>query len=221
MKKEVYVSVSTDPIEEYQLIFDYAKEMQGKADFLHCDIMDGKFVSNRTYDSQLVNNINQNSSIMLDVHLMCDEPLNLIDEYINAGANIITIHYEAFKNKNDLILTLKKIKEANVLAGLSIKPNTNINEVKIYIHDFDVILVMSVEPGASGQKFMSEALDKIKQLDNLRTANDYKYKIEVDGGVNKDNVKEIVEAGADMVVSGSYVYKSNDRILAINSLKNI
>lgn len=221
MKKEVYVSVSTDPIEEYQLIFDYAKEMQGKADFLHCDIMDGKFVSNRTYDSQLVNNINQNSSIMLDVHLMCDEPLKLIDEYINAGANIITIHYEAFKNKNDLILALKKIKEANVLAGLSIKPNTNINEVKIYIHDFDVILVMSVEPGASGQKFMSEALDKIKQLDNLRTANDYKYKIEVDGGVNKDNVKEIVEAGADMVVSGSYVYKSNDRILAINSLKNI
>ena len=85
MKKEVYVSVSTDPIEEYQLIFDYAKEMQGKADFLHCDIMDGKFVSNRTYDSQLVNNINQNSSIMLDVHLMCDEPLKLIDEYINAG----------------------------------------------------------------------------------------------------------------------------------------
>lgn len=221
MKKEVYVSISTDPINEYELIVEYAKEMQGYADFLHCDIMDGKFVPKKTYDYQLVNNINQNSLIMLDVHLMCEEPLMMIDNYLDAGANIITIHYEAFENKNDIMLALNKIKEGKALAGLSIKPETTLNEVRIFAHDFDVILVMSVEPGASGQKFMNEALDRIKQLNNLREENGYKYKIEVDGGVNSDNIEQIIEAGADIVVSGSYVYKAHDRKSAINTLKNI
>lgn len=219
MKKDVYVSVSTDPMSEYQMICEYAKEMQGVADFLHCDIMDGKFVPKTTYDNQLVANINSNSLIMLDVHLMCDEPLQIIDNYIKAGANVVTIHYEAFKDKNDIIKALEKIKESSTLAGISIKPNTPVNDIKIYAHDFDIILVMSVEPGASGQKFMPEALEKIKQLDQLRSANDYKYKIEVDGGVNNENAKDIIDAGADILVSGSYVFKAQDRHSAIESLK--
>lgn len=219
MKKDVFVSVSTDPMSEYQLICEYAKEMQRIADFLHCDIMDGKFVPKTTFDHQLVSNINSNSLIMLDVHLMCEEPLGLIDNYLKAGANIITIHYEAFKDKNDIIKALEKIKKANALAGLSIKPDTSVNEIKIYAHDFDLILVMSVEPGASGQKFLPESLDKIKQLDELRSSNDYNYKIEVDGGVNEENADKIVEAGADILVSGSYVYKAQDRKKAIESLK--
>lgn len=220
MKKDVFVSVSTDPISEYQLICEYAKDMQGVADFLHCDIMDGKFVPKTTYDYQLVSNINSNSLIMLDVHLMCEEPLGIIDSYLKAGANIITIHYEAFKDKNDIIKALEKIKKANALAGLSIKPNTPVSEIKVYAHDFDLILVMSVEPGESGQKFLPEALDKIRQLDILRTSNDYKYKIEVDGGVNLENASKIVEAGADILVSGSYVFKAQDRKAAIESLKS-
>lgn len=220
MKKDVFVSVSTDPISEYQLICEYAKDMQGVADFLHCDIMDGKFVPKTTYDYQLVSNINSNSLIMLDVHLMCEEPLDIIDSYLKAGANIITIHYEAFKDKNDIIKALEKIKKANALAGLSIKPNTPVSEIKVYTHDFDLILVMSVEPGESGQKFLPEALDKIRQLDILRTSNDYKYKIEVDGGVNLENASKIVEAGADILVSGSYVFKAQDRKAAIESLKS-
>lgn len=219
MKKEVFVSVSTDPMSEYQLICEYAQEMQGVSDFLHCDIMDGKFVPKVTFDDQLVANINSNSLIMLDVHLMCEEPLEIIDDYLKAGANIITVHYEAFKDKNDIIKVLHKIKKANALAGISIKPETPVNEIKIYAHDFDVILVMSVEPGASGQKFMPEAFEKIKQLDEIRKANNYKYKIEVDGGVNSDNAAKIAEAGADMLVSGSYVYKARDRRKAIESLK--
>lgn len=219
MKKQVYISVSTDPIEEYQLICEYAKEMQGNADFLHCDIMDGKFVPKKTYDAQLVQNINQNSLIMLDVHLMCDEPLRIIDDYIKADANIITVHYEAFKNKNDLMLALKKIKDGHALAGLSIKPETSVSDIKVYIHDFDVILVMSVEPGASGQKFMPEALDKIKELNRIRENNNYNFKIEVDGGVNSNNAKDIISAGADMLVSGSFVYKSHNKKQAIENLK--
>lgn len=219
MKKNVYISVSTDPIVEYQTICEYAKEMQGKADFLHCDIMDGKFVPKTTYDAALVNNINHNSLIMLDVHLMCSEPLMSLDDYIKAGSNIITVHYEAFSNKNDLMLALEKIKGAKTLAGLSIKPDTTISEVKAYLHDFDVILVMSVEPGASGQKFMPEALEKIKELDRIRTENNYNYKIEVDGGVNNQNAKEIIDAGADMLVSGSFVYKAQNKKHVIEELR--
>lgn len=219
MKKHIDISVSTDPMKDYQAITEYARLMQGVADFLHCDVMDGKFVPAKTFDAQLVGNINQHSLIMLDVHLMCDEPLKMIEEYAAAGANILTVHYEAFKNKNDIIAAVRKIKSLNMLAGLSIKPETDIKEIKMYVHDFDIILVMSVEPGASGQKFMPEALEKIKLLDEIRTENDFKYKIEVDGGVNVENAAQIISAGADMLVSGSYVFKSADRAQAIASLR--
>lgn len=220
MKKNVYLSVSTDPIDEYQKICEYAKEIQPIADFLHCDIMDGKFVKRKTYDAQLVYNINQNSVIMLDVHLMCDEPLKQIDDYLKAGANIITIHYEAFKNKNDLMLALHKIKQGKALAGLSIKPETSVSDVKVFVHDFDIILVMSVEPGASGQKFLPESLDKVKELNKLRDENNYQYKIEVDGGVNLTNSKDLIMAGVDILVSGSFVFKSHNKSQTINELKN-
>lgn len=217
--KNRYISVSTDPIKEYQRITEYAKEMQGNADFLHCDIMDGVFVENKTYDHQLLKNINDHSLIMLDVHLMCDEPLKSIDDYLKVGANIITIHYEAFKDKNDIIEAITKIKKGKALAGLAIKPSTNLQDVKIYVHDFDVILVMSVEPGASGQKFMTSAIDRVKALAQLREENDYKYKIEVDGGVNPEIAQKLFEAGADMIVSGSFVYKSHDKLEAIEQLR--
>ena len=219
MKKNVYVSVSTDPIKEYQSIIDYSIKLQGIADFMHCDIMDGKFVKNKTYDAGVVNNINQNCLTMLDVHLMCSEPLKSIDDYLKAGANILTIHYEAFEDKNDIVDAVKKIKSADALAGLSIKPETQVKEIKMFLYDLDVILVMSVEPGESGQKFMTSALDKIRQLDEIRKQNNYRYKIEVDGGINADNAKDIVDVGADILVSGNYVYKAQDKKEAIASLK--
>ena len=221
MKKEVYVSVSTDPISEYQLIYEYARQMQGHADFLHCDVMDGKFVPKITYDHQLVNNINQNSSIMLDVHLMCDEPLDILDDYLDAGANIVTVHYEAFKDKENLLRAFNKIHSRYALVGLAINPQTKLSDVKIYLHMVDLVLVMSVEPGESGQKFMPEAIDKIKALNDIRIANEFNYKIEVDGGVNGENISSIVDSGADMVVSGSYVYSAKNQIEAINELKGV
>lgn len=220
MKKNIYISVSTDPIEEYQEIVEYAKKMQGNADFLHCDIMDGKFVEKTTFDAQLVYNINQNSLIALDVHLMVCEPARQIEDYIKAGANIITVHYEAFEDKNKIVEVVKKLKSNHVLAGLSIKPETQIKDIKMFIHELDLILVMSVKPGLSGQKFMPESLDKIRQLDLLRRENDYKFKIEVDGGVNDGNAKTLIESGVDILVSGSYIYKSPNQIKALESLKN-
>ncbi len=221
MKKEVFVSVSTDPVKEYQSVIEYAKKLQGEADFLHCDIMDGQFVERLTYDAGLVANINQNSLISLDVHLMCNEPFKLIDDYLRAGANIITIHYEAFADKNQIIDAVKKIKKSGALAGISFKPSTSLKDIKIYLHNFDVALVMSVEPGLSGQKFMPEALARIAELDRYRRENNLNFKIEVDGGVNGENAKEIVDAGCDILVSGSYIYKSNDKIATIKSLKEI
>ncbi len=218
--KKVFISVSTDPVTSFQGIVDYAKELQGIADFIHCDIMDGKFVPSITYDAALVNNINQNTLTMLDVHLMCNEPLKIIDEYLKAGANILTIHYEAFKNKDDIMLALKKIKAANGLAGLSINPDTKIKDIKVYLHDFDIILLMSVQPGASGQKLLPETFERLQTLNNERERNDLKFKIEVDGGVNNENAQRLVECGADILVSGNYIYKSNDRKKAINILKN-
>lgn len=219
MKKNVYISVSTDPIKEFHAVIEYAKKMQGKADFLHCDVMDGKFVEKITYDAGLVQNINQNSLIALDVHLMCDEPLKLIDDYLHAGSNIITVHYEAFENKGEIGQAIKKIKEGGALAGISFKPETSVKELRIYLHDVDVVLVMSVEPGESGQKFMPEAIDKIRELDRIRKENSFNYKIEVDGGINDLNAPEIIEAGADMLVSGSFVYNANDKKSAIEALK--
>ena len=219
MKKNVYVSVSLDPVKEYQKIVEYAKELQGHADLLHCDIMDGKFVERTTFDENLVNNINQNCLTMLDVHLMCDEPLRLIDRYLKSGANIITVHYEAFEDKNDLIEVFEKIKKGNALVGLSLKPNTQIKDIKMFLHNVDVVLVMSVEPGLSGQKFIPEALKKIEELDSIRKQNDYKYKIEVDGGIDEATGKECITAGADILVSGSYIYKAHNHKEAINTLK--
>ena len=219
MKRNIYVSVSTDPIKEYQKIVEYAQSMQGKADFLHCDIMDGVFVEKKTYDHTLVKNISQNSLIMLDVHLMCKEPLEIVEDYLKAGSHIITLHYEAFKNKNDIMLAYKKIKKAGALAGVSVSPSTDVKEIKTILHNFDVVLVMSVVPGKSGQEFMPIALDKIRELDRIRKENDYRYKIEVDGGLNDQNVNLVIDAGADMIVSGSYVYNSQNRETAINSLR--
>lgn len=221
MKKKIYVSVSTDPVKEYSKVVDYAKKLQGKADMLHCDIMDGKFVKAKTYDSALLSQINQNSLIMLDVHLMCDEPLDQVEDYLDAGANIVTLHYEAFKNKEDLVKANKLIHSRNALAGISISPQTPVSEIKMFVHDFDVVLVMSVTPGASGQSFMEESLDKIAQLDKIRKENNYNYKIEVDGGINGENVQKVIDAGADMIVSGSYVFKSENKKKAIESLRGI
>ena len=221
MKKNIFVSVSTDPLKEYQKITEYASFMQGKADMLHCDVMDGMFVENKTYDARLLDGINKNSLIMLDVHLMIDEPEYYYQEYIDAGANIVTLHVEAFKNQELLPEVIKKIQAQHVLAGLAINPETTFKEVKMFLYDVDVVLVMGVEPGESGQKFMPEVLNKIKQIDKFRADNNLSYKIEVDGGINEQNAKALIDAGVDILVSGNYVYSAQDKEKAIETLRNI
>ena len=216
-----YVAVSTDPIKSYEEIVEYAKEMQDKADLLHCDVMDGKFVQNKTYDWAMVENLNQNTALMLDVHLMVDEPLQQIENYIKAGANIITLHYEAFKKQEDLVKAINLVKNMKALVGLSIKPETSFKEVRLFCYNLDLLLVMSVEPGKSGQKFLNNTFEKVKEIAKFRHDNNLNFKIEVDGGVNGDNAKGLREAGVDILVSGSYVFGATDRKKAIENLKKI
>ena len=219
MRKSVDISVSTDPLSDFQSIVDYAKLLQGKADMLHCDVMDGKFVEKQTYDYSLIRSINAASLIMLDVHLMTAEPEATLEKYIKAGANILTVHYEAFSNKAQLIKAMQLIKSKNCLAGLSFKPETTVKEISNFLYYADIVLVMGVQPGASGQSMLPQTFDKVKSLANFRQANKLTFKIEVDGGVNEQNTKLLSEMGADILVSGSYVFKAEDKEKAIKKLK--
>ena len=221
MKRVVDVAVSTDPIEDYQNIVEYAKELQGYADFLHCDIMNENFVDKNTFDYNVVKSINSASGIMLDCHLMVDEPANEVSKYIDAGANIITLHYEAFDDKDMLAEVISYIKKNWILAGLSIKPSTPFKEIRAFAYNVDVILVMGVEPGSSGQETLSETYDKVAEIYKFKQDNNLNFKIEFDGGVNEKNAEKLRELGVDILVSGSYVYKAKDRVKAIKFLKGI
>lgn len=220
MKKNVDISVSTDPIEDFQNIVEYAKSMQGVADFLHCDIMNDNFVKKNNYDFSLVKEINDNSAIMLDVHLMQAEPTDDIPKYLAAGANIVTVHYEAFDNKQDLVRALEFIRQNKALAGLSLKPNTPFKDVRSFAFGCDLVLVMGVEPGESGQQTLPEMIERVKEIDEFRRNNNLRFKIEFDGGVNPQNAAAIVENGADILVSGNYVFSSENRAAAVQTLKN-
>ena len=219
MKKIVDVAVSTDPISDFQNIVEYAKLMQGHADFLHCDIMNENFVGKNTYDYNVVKTINSSSLIMLDCHLMVNEPAEDIQKYIDAGANIITVHYEAFSDKNKLNDVLKYIKDNKTLAGISLKPSTPFKEIRAFAYNCDVVLIMGVEPGSSGQTTLPEIYDKVAEINKFKEDNNLNFKIEFDGGVNEENIQKLRDLGVDIIVSGSYVYNSKNRYKAIKFLK--
>ena len=206
-------SILSVKIEEYPKII---KELENlDISYLHLDIMDGKFVPNSTYDAEEVKNIRKMTSMFLDTHLMIENPENYINSYINAGSDSITFHFEATTNVKKII---KMIKDKNLKCGISIKPKTNVDVLLPYLSEIDMVLVMSVEPGFGGQKFMDSALNKIKQLNNLRMENHYSYLIEVDGGINNETSKLCKNVGADIIVVGTYLMNSNDKKETIKEL---
>ncbi len=219
MRKSADISVSTLPLSDYQNIVEYAKQMQGVAEFLHCDVTNANFVSKSNYDYNLVGTINRNSIIMLDVHLMVNEPTADIQKYIEAGANIITVHYEAFENKQDLVNVIKYIQQNGVLAGIALKTSTPFKEIKSFVFNCDVILIMGVDLGETGQSAQEEMFERVKEVDDFRTQNNLKFKIEFDGGVNAQNAKRLTELGVDILVSGNFVYNSKNRKDAVKKLK--
>ena len=187
---------------------------KAKADLIHIDVMDGHFVPNITIGPEVINKLRKYTSLPFDVHLMISPVHNFIKNFADAGADIITIHPEA---TNDLENSIKKIKSYNKKVGISLNPETSLDKLNNVLDKIDLVLIMSVNPGFGGQKFIENTLNKIKKLrlkiDQLKL----KVEIEVDGGINFENSKSIIKAGADILVSGTTIFKSNHR----NIKKNI
>lgn len=185
--------------------------------YIHIDVMDGKFVPDTQFDSfNEINAISRNSKYPLDIHLMVEKPIEYIEQLENMNIEYITFHLELNQNINEII---SKIKEKGYKAGISIKPNTNIEEIQPYLKNIDLILVMSVEPGAGGQEFLPQTLEKISSLSKIIKENNYNIEIEVDGGIKDSNIENIYKSGATISVVGSYIINSNNYQEQINKLK--
>lgn len=236
MEKEHKVKVAASILAaDFGHLADEARRIEDSGvDYLHLDIMDGNFVPNITMGPQAVAAVNRSTDMFLDVHLMIYHPFEYVERFAEAGADMITIHFEATE---DLEETLNYIRRCNVKAGLAFCPETSMSMIPKFLNKCDMMLLMTVHPGFGGQEFMPEVLEKIKftrdicnQL-NIRKSGKVQdsnskselppFDIEVDGGINEDTAKLCVEAGANILVSGSYLFKFKDLKKAVNSLKSI
>ncbi len=188
------------------------------ADIIHCDIMDGRFVPNITFGPLVVKAVKKVTGLPLDVHLMIKEPESHIDAFVEAGADYITVHQEEVVHLDRM---LNRIKESGVKAGVAINPATPVETLSEVLHLADLILVMSVNPGFGGQKFIEYSLRKIEKLDRLKKEKGYKYLIETDGGINKNTIKKVSDAGCNIFVAGSSVFNSDNISAAVTELKNL
>ena len=202
---------------DYAKVEESLKPLLDGIDYVHMDVMDGVFVPNISFGYSFIKSLRKITDKPFDTHLMIEDPIKYIKQFAEAGSQYITIHVEA---KSDVLETIKLIKSYGVGAGISIKPNTTVDEIKEYLPLVDMVLVMSVEPGFGGQKFMSSAIDKVKLLKELKEENNYSYLINIDGGINGDTAKYISEY-VDMAVSGSYIVNAENPVLNLNTLKNI
>ena len=213
----IKVLPSTNPCDENMLL-DYSKELENLGvEYLHCDVMDGLFVENKCLSIDCIRNIRNNTNLLLDVHLMVANPLENVKLWSKIYPNIITVHYESCSDC-ELRKIISYLKSKDILVGISLKPNTPIDVLLPYIEEIDLVLIMSVEPGKSGQKFIDDSIDKIKSLKSLISDRD--VIIEVDGGINENNYKEIVNAGANFLVMGSAFYNAKDKLKLLSTIDN-
>lgn len=185
------------------------------ADFLHLDVMDGHFVPNISFGSHVLSGLRKISKVPLDTHLMLSNPLDYIDQFVEIGSSYITVHVEANKVQE----SINRIKASGIKAGITLKPKTKVETLYPYLDQVDLVLIMSVEPGFGGQKFMVDQLEKVKTLVELRKTYGYHYMIEIDGGINGDTAKLAKAAGVDIAVVGSYIFNAEDREAVIGSLR--
>jgi len=205
--KKIQISPSILSADFSQLGAEIKKLEESGADMIHVDVMDGHFVPNLTIGPPVIKALRKQCSLKFDVHLMISPVHKYIEDYANAGADIITIHPEATDNLEASILKIKELKKK---VGVSLNPESKIDLISDYLKKIDLVLIMSVNPGFGGQKFMPEVLDKVKQLKEIQSQDNMDYDIEIDGGINFDNFQAAIEAGANILVSGTTVFKSNN-----------
>ena len=205
--KKIQISPSILSADFSQLANEIKRLEDGGADMIHVDVMDGHFVPNLTIGPPVIKSLKKHSSILFDVHLMISPVHKYIKAYADAGADIITIHPEA---TDDINSSISLIKELNKKVGVSLNPETKVDIIIEHLDKIDLVLIMSVNPGFGGQKFMPEVLSKIEELKKQRSAKDLDFDIEIDGGINFENSKMAIRAGANILVSGTTIFKSNN-----------
>ena len=218
--KKIKISPSILSADFGQLGNEVKRLESGGADMIHVDVMDGHFVPNLTIGPPVIKNLKKYTKLPFDVHLMISPVHKYIKDYAEAGADIITIHPEATDNLNESVNLIKKL---NKKVGVSLNPDTDIDALIDEIANVDLILIMSVFPGFGGQKFIPEVIDKIKKLKKIKEEKNYNFEIEVDGGINFSNSKEVLSAGANILVSGTTIFKENNGDIKknIEKLKSI
>ena len=218
----VEISTSILSVEKEGAIQKFYNLETAHTDYFHIDVMDGNFVEKNTIETMLEysQTIKQISNIPLDVHLMVENVEKHVEEYIALQPNIITFHYEAMQNKEEMLKLINKIKQNNIKVGISIKPATPVEKIYEFMPYIHMILVMTVEPGKGGQKLIPETLEKVKVLKEYITKNNIEIDIEADGGINEETIEQVRNAGVDIAVAGSAIINAKDYKEAINKLKN-
>lgn len=176
------------------------------AEYIHVDVMDGMFVPSISYGMPVIKSIRKSTGKVFDVHLMISEPIRYIADFAASGADMITVHIEAC---SDVVATIEKIREYKLKVGITLNPDTPVSAIKPYLNRVDMVLIMSVNPGFGGQKFITSSVDKIKEVKRLRDELNLSYDIEVDGGINIDNLATVLEAGANVIVAGSAIFRGD------------